>query len=220
MDYAHHTTPPMGQSPFFYYNPRPSPENRQHGHFTSHPHGLPMAVLPSSPEHMMPYQQQQQQQPPMYQRPHSAGSFMHYQTAPMYVQQPMLTPAASPKQYHRPTILVQHEVPNLMPLNTECHGYYPGTPTLSASGSFSSVSSLDSPPNGDMLPTPVNGMFFARPNMITYPAVKEGCEEEVYSEVLAGGNWTRPGTPPMTPVFLHPVSAAARLRRRLLNKKK
>ncbi|KAK5137614.1 hypothetical protein LTR08_007909 [Meristemomyces frigidus] len=201
MDYAHHTSPLMGPSPFFYYNPRPSPEHRQHGHFTPHPHGLPMAVLPSSPEHMMPYQQA------MYQRPHSAGSYMHYQTAPTYVQQPMLTPAASPRQHHKPTILVQQEMPSLMPLNTECHGYYPATPTLSASGSFSSVSSLDSPPsNGDMLPTPINGMFFARPNMIAYPAVKEGCEEEVYSEVLAGGDWTRPGSPPMTPVFLHPAS--------------
>ncbi|KAK5124062.1 hypothetical protein LTR85_002259 [Meristemomyces frigidus] len=218
MEYAHHATPPMGQSPFFYYNPGPSPENRQHGHFTPHPHGLPMAVLPSSPEHMMPYQQ------PMYQRPHSAGSHMHYQQAPVYahqapaynqqapayISQAMLTPVASPReQRHKPTILVQQEVPGLMPLNTEFHGYYPATPTLSASGSFSSVSSMDSPPSAShMLPTPINGIFFAGPNMNAYPAVKEGCEDEVYSEVLAGGDWTRPGSPPMTPVFLHPGSSA------------
>ena len=149
----------------------------------------------------MPYHQ------PMYQRPHSAGPQMQFQTAPAYISQAMLTPAASPReQYHKPTILVQPEIPMLMPLNTEIQHYYPATPTLSASGSFSSV---DSPPSAtcDMLPTPVNSVFFSRPNMIAYPAVKEGCEEEVYSEVLAGGDWTRPGSPPMTPVFLHPASA-------------
>lgn len=211
MEYAQHTSP-MGQAPFFYYNPGPSTENRQHGHFTPHPHGLPMAVLPSSPEHMMPYQQ------PMYQRSHSAGSHMHYhqapvynQQAPAYISQAMLTPATSPReQTHKPTILVQQDMPCLMPLNTDFQGYYPATPTLSASGSFSSVSSMDSsPPMSHMVQTPINGMmpFFARPNMNVYPAVKEGCEDEVYSEVLAGGDWTR--SPPMTPVFLQQGSTAS-----------
>ena len=105
MEYAAHTTPPMGQSPFFYYNPDPSPENRQHGHFTPHPHGLPMAVLPSSPEHMMHY-------PQMYhQRPQSAGAPMFYQHAPAYMSQAMLTPVASPRaQQHRPSLpLVLHD---------------------------------------------------------------------------------------------------------------
>ncbi|KAK4546064.1 hypothetical protein LTR36_002201 [Oleoguttula mirabilis] len=142
---------------------------------------------------------------------------MHYQQAPVYnqqapayISQAMLTPAASPReQRHKPTILVQQEMSGLMPLNTQFHGYYPATPTLSASGSFSSVSSLDSPPSAShMLPTPINGMFFARQSMNAWPAVKEGCEDEVYSEVLAGGDWTTPGSPPMTPVFLHPGSAA------------
>lgn len=201
MDYAQHTTPPMAQAPFFYYNPDPRPENRHHGHFTPHPHGLPMPIVPSTPDHMMPFQQ------PMYQRPHSAGSHPVYHPAPAYLTQPMLTPAASPREQHqKPTIMVQPEMPALMPINTECH--FPATPTLSAaSGSFSSASS-DSPPSSvDMLPTPINGVFFNKPNMPVYPAVKEGCEEEVFSEVLAAGDWARPNSPPMTPVFLHPASA-------------
>lgn len=150
----------------------------------------------------MPYQQ------PMYQRPHSAGAQMHYHhPAPAYISQAMLTPVASPRaQHYKPTILVQQDMHALMPLDTDCRQYFPATPTFSASGSFSSVSS---PPSSvDMLPTPVNGVFFSKPVMASFPAVKEGCEEEVFSEVLAGGDWTtRPGSPPMTPVFLHPNSA-------------
>ncbi|KAK5173357.1 uncharacterized protein LTR77_002038 [Saxophila tyrrhenica] len=202
MDYSAQTTPPMAQSPFFYYNPDPSPETRQHGHFTPHPHshGLPMPMLPSSPEHMMAYHQ------PMYQRPHSAGAHMQYQQPPMqYIAHPMLTPAASPRaQHHKPSIMMHQGPHGLMPLNTECPNYFPATPTLSASGSFSSV---DSPPStADVVPTPVSGMFFPRPMPGMFQAVKQGCEEDVYSEVLANGDWTRPGSPPMTPVFLHPNS--------------
>ncbi|KAK3718340.1 hypothetical protein LTR37_005153 [Vermiconidia calcicola] len=195
----------MAQSAFFYYNPEPSPEHRQHGHFTPHPHphGLPMAVLPSSPEHMMAYHQQ------MYQRPHSAGAPMQYQyqPAPQYYPQAMLTPVASPRaQHHKPAFLMQQDHRGLVPLDTECHGYYPSTPTLSASGSLSSV---DSPPStADIVPTPINGAFFSRHIPTDFQAVKEGCEEEVFSEVLAGGDWTRPGSPPLTPVFIHPSAMA------------
>lgn len=195
MEYAAHTTPPMGQSPFFYYNPDPSPENRQHGHFTPHPHGLPMAIVPSSPEHMMHY-------PHMYhQRPHSAGGHILYQHAPVYMSQAMLTPAASPRaQHHRPSLVLQDQH-HLVALDTKCDSYFPSTPALSASGSFSSV---DSPPStSGILPTPVNDVFFPKPIHPTgFQAVKEGCEEEVFSEVLAAGDWTRPDSPPMTPVFL------------------
>ncbi|KAK3718836.1 hypothetical protein LTR37_004752 [Vermiconidia calcicola] len=195
----------MAQSAFFYYNPEPSPEHRQHGHFTPHPHshGLPMAVLPSSPEHMMTYHQQ------MYQRPHSAGVPMQYQyqPAPQYYPQAMLTPAASPRaQHHKPAFLMQQDPRGLVPLDTECHGYYPSTPALSAAGSLSSV---DSPPStAEIVPTPINGAFFSRQIPTDFQAVKEGCEEEVFSEVLAGGNWTRPGSPPLTPVFIHPSAMA------------
>nr|POE51601.1 c2h2 finger domain transcription factor seba [Quercus suber] len=204
MEYAMH--PPMGPTPFFYYNPQASPESehqRQHARFTPHPHAanaMPTAVLPSSPEHLMACQQA------MYQRPYSTGApQLQLQPAPAYISQAMLTPVASPRQHdYKPTILVQQEQRSLMPLDTSaCHGYYPATPTLSASGSFSS---LDSPlPTADILPTPVNGqMVFGTPSVTAF--VKEGCEEEVLSEVLAGGDWTRPGSPPMTPVFLHPAN--------------
>ncbi|KAK5719887.1 hypothetical protein LTR15_007160 [Elasticomyces elasticus] len=209
MEYAQHTTPPMAQSPFFYYNPDPSPESRQHGHFTPHPHGMPLPVLPSSPEHMMQQVQQmpQQQMPQqhMYQRPYSAPAPMHYNQPPAYISQAMLTPATSPRtQNYKPTIMVQQDMPCLMPLNTEFHGYYPATPTLSASGSFSSVSSA--PSSCEMMPTPINGMFFDRPQMMAYPAAKQYYQEEVYAEVMPNHEWTRPQSPPMTPVYLHPGS--------------
>lgn len=202
MDYAAQTTPPMAQSPFFYYNPDPSPENRQHGHFTPHPHGLPMAIVPSSPEHMMGYPH-----PQMYQRPQSAGVPIQYQHAPAYMSQAMLTPAASPRaQHHKPQFLFHQQVHGLGPLDTECYGRFPATPTLSASGSFSSV---DSPPSTcDIVPTPVTGMFFQKHQLGVQP-VKQGCEDDVFQEVLAGGDWTNPGSPPMTPVFLHPSSTAS-----------
>jgi len=198
MEYTHQT-PPMGQSPFFYYNPEPSPETKQHGHFTPHPHGLPMAVLPSSPEYIM-HQQQ------MYQRPQTAQAAMHYNPTPAYISQAMLTPVASPRSHaQKPTIMVQQqEMPCLMPINTEVHGYYPATPVLSA-GSYSSNGS--SPQSSGMVPTPVTATFYQRPQVPAFTAVKEGCEEEVFQEVLAASEWARPNSPPMSPVFLHPASA-------------
>lgn len=161
-----------------------------------------MAMVPSSPEHMMAYHHHQQQQQ-MYQRPSSAGIPVQYQHVPQYVPQPMLTPAASPRAHHKPMLYLQNE-----PLQLHT-GYFPPTPTLSASGSFSSV---DSPPSTcGILPTPVNGVFFPKPiHPSGFQAVKQGCEEEVFTEVLAGGDWTtRPGSPPMTPVFLHPNNAVS-----------
>ena len=156
------------------------------------------------------YFHQQPMQP--QHRPHSAGSYSHYQQhAQVYGPPPMLTPDASPRQHQRPAYFVhQQETQGLM-VNTECHSYYPATPTLSASsGSFSSASTP--PTTCGIQPTPVDGqgVFFAKPQMVAYPAVKQGCEEEVFSEVLAGGDWsTRPGSPPMTPVFLHNNSISA-----------
>lgn len=141
--------------------------------------------------------------PQMYQpRPQSAGAHIFYQHAHGYMPQAMLTPVASPRaQHHRPTLPhVLQDQHHLVALDTKCDSYYPSTPALSASGSFSSV---DSPPSTGVVPTPVNGIFFPKPvHHIGFPAVKEGCEVEVFSEVLAAGDWTRPDSPPMTPVFL------------------
>lgn len=196
MEYAAHATPPMAQSSFFYYTPDPSPETRQHGHFTPHPHGLPMNIVPTSPEYVMPYQQS------IFPRPDSAHAHMPLMHQPAFISHAMLTPVASPRAQHKPTILLQQDM--LMPLNTDCR-YLPATPTLSASGSFSSVSS----PPSDILPTPVSAIIAPKPTFACFPAVKAGCEEEVLSEVLAGGDWTRPGSPPMTPVFIQAPSGAA-----------
>lgn len=235
MEYAQ-STPPMGQSPFFYYNPEPSPEHRQHGHFSAHlpqqhPHGLPMAIVPSSPEHLMHLQQQQhhhayyQQQHHHHQqqRPHSAQQqqqqqHVQYHPQPIYGP-PMLTPDASPRQHQKPAFVLAHsnelQAGQQLMLNTDCHthhhhhSYFPSTPTLSASGSFSSVSTP--PSTCEILPTPADGqsVFFAKPTVFVQPAVKQGCEEEVFSEVLAGGDWNHPGSPPMTPVFLHNNSVSS-----------
>ncbi|WPH03620.1 Hypothetical protein R9X50_00650300 [Acrodontium crateriforme] len=180
MDYA-------TQQPFFYYTPEAGPKTKQHGQFTHHPHGMPMPIA----DPMMAYQQ------PMYQRPLSAGSANMYQQ-PTYVTQNMLTPAQSPRdQDFKHGMLLQQD---MLSLDTNCRSYLPQTPGLSGTSS--------SPISADILPTPVSGnpVFFSQSNLTVFPAVKEGCEDEVFSEVLAGGDWTRPGSPPLTPVFLHPGS--------------
>lgn len=195
------------QPSFFYYNQEPSHENRQvngHPHYIAHPqpHGLPMAVLASSPEHMMQFQH------PAYCRPHSAGShFVHQpQPQPIYAPQAILTPDASPRQQQKPVYYAAQQEMHLLPIETEFHQQYPGTPTLSASGSFSSAST---PPSSVDMHGPASAVFLPKQHMVQFPAVKQGCEEEVFQEVLAGGDWTRPGSPPMTPVFLHNNSISA-----------
>lgn len=69
--------------------------------------------------------------------------------------------------------------------------YYPATPPLSASGSV-----ISSPSTCDVLPTPMNATFFG---LEKFEGVKAGCEGEVQSENLAGDEWARCGSPPMTP---------------------
>jgi DNA-directed RNA polymerase subunit RPC12/RpoP len=172
------------QSPFFYYNPDPQGENtRQHGHFTPHPSG----------------QSTFQPQNMYFQRPSSAHSHMSYpQTA--YASQ-MLTPVASPQpMYQKPTILIQpQDSPYLRPIDTD-FSYAPATPPLSSTGS-----NVSSPPSVcDILPTPVNGFFPGE----GIEGVKQGCEEEVFSELLSAGIEWRSATPPMTPVFIQPPAAS------------
>jgi C2H2 transcription facotor len=171
----------MGQSPFYYYNPAPSPENKQHGHFTPQPYSLAV----SSPQQQSFPQMPGNYPMPIYSRPPTSDC-----NTMSYVAQGMMTPQASPRgDCQKPTIVVQHDSPMLMPLDTSCanlHGM-PGTPTLSTSGS-----TVNSPPSlCEFLPTPVSGTFF--------DGVKEGCEEEVFSEVLAPQDWTRAGSPPLSP---------------------
>ncbi|KUJ22469.1 uncharacterized protein LY89DRAFT_299901 [Mollisia scopiformis] len=196
MDHSYHHVQAMGQqSPFFYYNPDPKPDNRQHGHFSQQPSNIHVPVYHP---HVQPMPST-----PIYSRPNSACS-----QPPMPMQMynngfPMnMTPMASPRPiYQKPTILVQEHTPRLMIESDTRDGemyYYPSTPPLSASGS-----SISSPSNCEGLPTPMNTMFFGFEG---FEGVKAGCQGEVQSENLAGGEWARCGSPPMTPVFIQPTS--------------
>ena len=106
-----------------------------------------------------------------------------------------MTPVVSPRpMYQKPTILIQEHTPRLMIESNAQESdmyFYPATPPLSASGS-----SISSPSNCEMLQTPMNPMFFGYEGV---EGVKEGCEGEVQAENLAGHDWARCGSPPMTP---------------------
>jgi hypothetical protein len=91
--------------------------------------------------------------------------------------------------YQKPQILIQENEPYLFPLDTDC--YAPSTPPLSSSGSAVSTP----PSSAEILPTPVNGHFVPQ----GIEGVKTGCEEEVFSEILACDNWTNAVSPPVTP---------------------
>lgn len=183
----------MAQPSFFYYNPEMSADSRQHALFTPQP-SLPLPSL-----------QMQQIQQPMYaqevmahqnmmsERPSSAGSQSFIPTS--VPTQANMTPIASPRpMYHKPTMLFTEG--RALAVDTqglENDGYaYPATPPLSISGS-----TISSPPmSSGVLPTPTNAVFFGGENI---EGVKEGCEGEVQSEILAGEDWARLGSPPLTP---------------------
>ena len=177
----------MGQSPFFYYNPDPKSDTRQHGHFSQHP----TVQFPV-------YHQQLQAMPstPIYSRPNSSSSQPPMQAKTFNSGFPSsVTPMASPRpMYQKPTILIQDHSTRLVMEADYPEAdmyYYPSTPPLSASGSVSS-----SPSSCEVVPTPMNTVFFG---LEGFEGVKEGCEGEVQSENLAGGEWARCGSPPMTP---------------------
>ncbi|KAG9236469.1 hypothetical protein BJ875DRAFT_372063 [Amylocarpus encephaloides] len=194
MDSSYAQAPGMGQSPFFYYNPDPKPDNRQHGHFSQHPNNVQVPVYHPH-VHPMP-------STPIYSRPNSSSS-----------QPPMfnsgfagnMTPMASPRpMYQKPTILIQEHTPRMRmepEINEADLYYYPSTPPLSAPGSV-----ISSPGSCDSLQTPMNTIFLG---LEGFEGVKEGCQGEVQSENLAG-DWARCGSPPMTPVFIHPNSLSSR----------
>jgi hypothetical protein len=100
MDSAYQHAQAMAQSPFFYYNPDPKSETRQHGHFTPHPHVQSQPFL----QHVPPVPST-----PIYSRPTSSCS-----QPPVPVQifnatmQLANAPVASPRPLpQKPTILVQ-----------------------------------------------------------------------------------------------------------------
>lgn len=171
---------PISQQPFFYYNPEQTAENRNHGHFTPHPQSMPMGQVDYFSYNAG----------IAYSRPQSAGHQLMYQQ-PQYISQAMLTPATSPREMQqKPTIMLQQEMP-YMHLDTS---YMPATPTLSANGSFASI---DSPINCGLLPTPIDAEYFG-PTFAVEGAKKMG-EEEMFADVLNGGNWTTSNSPPLTP---------------------
>jgi hypothetical protein len=175
----------MGQSPFFYYNPDPKSDTRQHGHFSQQPNNMAGPVY-QQVQHM-----QQMHTTPIYSRPNSSGSQPQMMFNPGFPAN-MISPRP---MYHKPTILIQDHSPRLVTDMPEAHEgemyFYPSTPPLSAGGSV-----ISSPSSSDMVPTPLNTVFYG---LEGFEGVKEGCESEVQSENLAGGEWARCGSPPMTP---------------------
>jgi hypothetical protein len=187
--YPMHPAQAVGQSHFFYYNPDNTEKNtRQHGHFTAHPSGQSPQTF--APQHFV------------IQRPSSSNSQAAYPQM-AYANQ-MLTPVASPQpMYQKPAILFQgQDSPFLHPIDTDFSDirFAPATPPLS-----SCASNISSPPSScDFLPTPVNAFFPGE----GIEGVKQGCETEVFSEILAAGAEWRSASPPMTPVFIQPPSAS------------
>ncbi|OJD14751.1 hypothetical protein AJ78_04925 [Emergomyces pasteurianus Ep9510] len=227
--YAMHPAPVSGPSPFYYYNPDPDTHNGQHGHFSPHPsemqqqhqqQQLPsnghMPIYPNQPIHQHQHQQQQrlaqqqtiQETHPGYAHNHlpAQGHDMSLLNGTMH----MTPPTAPPPPLHlKPSILLHQDPPSLIPLDTSCSNGngngnsnshsgpsdlygFPSTPPLSSSGS-----TVSSPPSScGMLHTPVNGSFF---QLETIEGVKEGCQSDVQTEILANLDWARSSSPPMTP---------------------
>ncbi|PGH04632.1 hypothetical protein AJ79_07029 [Helicocarpus griseus UAMH5409] len=225
--YAMHPAPVSGPSPFYYYNPDPEAHNGQHGHFSTHPsemqqpqqqpHHLqfqhPNGHMPIYPVHPI-HQHQHHAQAPMHQpnvqdkqvgyahsHPPAQASAMSLLNGTMH-----MPPTASPQPLHlKPSIVLHQDSPSLVPLDTSCGGPdlygFPSTPPLSSSGS-----TVSSPPSScGMVHTPVNGSFF---QLETIEGVKEGCQSDVQTEILANLDWARSSSPPMTPVFIHPPRAS------------
>ncbi|KAL9095320.1 MAG: hypothetical protein Q9163_006520, partial [Psora crenata] len=151
------------QPSFFYYNPEPTAEHRQHGHFSQHP----------GPLHDGTQAQQQYMQQFYY-----PGMIMHGQQPMMYPQIPVPSPqlqqkpvVPSPRPLQQKSAFVSGS--KGLSLDTACGPpdlcIYPPTPPLSVSGSATS-----SPPSsGGIRCTPTAG---SEMNLANIEGVKEGCE--------------------------------------------
>lgn len=178
--------------PSFAYYPESTSQPRQQGHYPNPPSDVPYYG-------QMQQQQQQQargsEQQPIYSAQpvmnmHQMATTNAFRGATM-----SMTPIASPQPSQmKPTVMVQQG--SLMPLDTrfissDLYGF-PSTPPLSSSGS-----TVSSPPSANgTLNTPVNDGFF---NFEKVEGVKEGCETDVHTEILANPEWARSDSPPMTP---------------------
>ncbi|KAK6864719.1 hypothetical protein PG995_001247 [Apiospora arundinis] len=169
----------MGPTPFFYYTPDMTAENRQHGHFSQHP-GVQQQmqmypVVPTLPS------------TPIYSRPGSACSQMSAPTPVFKSVTSNMTPAASPRAAP-PQAQHGHAAKLMLETELMCEGdgmYYPATPPLSSSGS-----NMGSPGSGDMLATPLNPMFSG---LDGYENVKP--EIENLPETIEGLDWASCGSP-------------------------
>lgn len=177
-------TPVHGQPSFAYYSDSTS---QQQGPYTSQPSDVPWFGQSQ-------YGNRGTEQP-LYQQPmlnmHQMATTNAFRGAAMN-----MTPIASPQPNHmKPSIIVQQGSPALMPLDTRflSHDiYFPSTPPLSSSGS-----TISSPPSANgTLHTPINDTFFSFEKV---EGVKEGCETDVHTELLANQDWSRTDSPPMTP---------------------
>lgn len=198
MDSSHQTHPTriFDQQAFQFYNPDHRAGHTQPEHFPSPPNM-------QEGDRFQQFQVQNYQQEisrgqscMVYHRPSSSGSHVYLHSKPQIATQPALTPLASPRPIHqKPSFLYQHDSQQPS-VNTSCNApelyVYPSTPPLSVSGSVAST-----PPSScGILQTPGSGGGFTLENI---EGVKEGCEGEVKSEILAGGDWTRSRSPPLKP---------------------
>lgn len=180
-----YTVAPPVQGQSFYYDAT----TQQQGHYTSQP---------SDYYGQMQYQQSRaSEQQPIYQPQPMMNMHQMATTNAFRGAAINMTPIASPQPSHmKPSIIVQQGSPALMPLDTRFIGAdlyaFPSTPPLSASGS-----SISSPPSANgTLHTPITDTFFSFEKV---EGVKEGCETDVHTEILANPDWSRSDSPPMTP---------------------
>ncbi|EEQ91326.2 zinc finger protein MSN2/4 [Blastomyces dermatitidis ER-3] len=225
--YAMHAAPVSGPSPFYYYNPDPDTHNGQHGHFSPHPSEMQQQQHPNGQMPIYPNQAIQQQQQPLHPQqtmqekpagyPHghlpAQTHAMSLLNGTMHMTPPTASPQPPQPLHLKPSIVLHQDLPSLIPLDTSCGNSndnngttdlygFPSTPPLSSSGS-----TVSSPPSScGMLHTPVNGSFF---QLETIEGVKEGCQSDVQTEILANLDWARSSSPPMTPVFIQGPARAS-----------
>ena len=177
--YAMHA--PMPGNPYIYYEH--DGHRQEQGHFQPYPAAYPPQMHPHFAYGPVPMPM------PPHAYPPQIPAHMHY-PGPV-----MSTPVASPQPHQRkaPMVLQSTDSPALMPIDTRCGEMYclPSTPPLSSSGSITG-----SPPSScGALPTPNDACF----GQAVFEGVKEGCEVGVHSQILANIDWSRAGSPPMTP---------------------
>ena len=174
----------MGPTSYFYFNPDPHNESRQHSHFNQQfQQQMPMyPVVPTLPS------------TPIYSRPNSSCSQPPAPTPILRSVPSNLTPMASPQAAPQKPSMFLPGRKLMLETDLQCETdsfYYPSTPPLSSAGS-----NMGSPGDCDlMLSTPLNPMFSGL----------DGCETakpeiEALPEPIDGFDWTAScASPPLTP---------------------